>query len=122
MRLISLYTAGLRMKNIRLYTPKPDFSWSAPVLSFNIEGRHSEEVADALSKKGIAVRAGLHCAPNAHRKFGTLDTGTVRGGAFRAYHHGLKAGVPVRRDRENGGVKSGLPGRGGGPMLSRVSK
>lgn len=79
MRLISyIYSRLERMKNIRLYTPKPDFSWSAPVLSFNIEGRHSEEVADALSKKGIAVRAGLHCAPNAHRKFGTLDTGTVR--------------------------------------------
>ena len=26
----------------------------------------------------IAVRAGLHCAPLAHRTAGTLDTGTVR--------------------------------------------
>ena len=37
-----------------------------------------EELADALAKQGIAVRAGLHCAPLAHESAGTLDTGTVR--------------------------------------------
>lgn len=37
-----------------------------------------EETADALAKQGIAVRAGLHCAPTAHESAGTLDTGTVR--------------------------------------------
>ena len=34
--------------------------------------------AAALAERGIAVRAGLHCAPLAHRTAGTLDTGTVR--------------------------------------------
>ena len=37
-----------------------------------------EEAAQKLSKKGIAVRAGLHCAPLAHESAGTLNTGTVR--------------------------------------------
>ena len=37
-----------------------------------------EEVAEALAQEGIAVRAGLHCAPLAHESAGTLDTGTVR--------------------------------------------
>ena len=37
-----------------------------------------EEVAQALAKQGIAVRAGLHCAPYAHESGGTLETGTVR--------------------------------------------
>ncbi len=37
-----------------------------------------EELADALGKQGIAVRAGLHCAPVAHESAGTLETGTVR--------------------------------------------
>jgi len=37
-----------------------------------------EELADALSRRGIAVRAGLHCAPLAHESAGTVDTGTVR--------------------------------------------
>ena len=37
-----------------------------------------EEMAEYLAKQGIAVRAGLHCAPLAHESAGTLDTGTVR--------------------------------------------
>ncbi|MBQ8768276.1 MAG: aminotransferase class V-fold PLP-dependent enzyme [Oscillospiraceae bacterium] len=37
-----------------------------------------EEAAQLLAKQGIAVRAGLHCAPLAHGSAGTLDTGTVR--------------------------------------------
>ena len=37
-----------------------------------------EELADRLGKQGIAVRAGLHCAPLAHESAGTLQTGTVR--------------------------------------------
>lgn len=37
-----------------------------------------EEMAFALGKRGIAVRAGLHCAPLAHESAGTLETGTVR--------------------------------------------
>ena len=37
-----------------------------------------EEFAQMLAQKGIAVRAGLHCAPVAHESAGTLETGTVR--------------------------------------------
>lgn len=37
-----------------------------------------EELAAALGRRGVAVRAGLHCAPLAHESAGTLDTGTVR--------------------------------------------
>ena len=37
-----------------------------------------EELAQKLSQKGIAVRAGLHCAPLAHESAGTLQSGTVR--------------------------------------------
>ena len=37
-----------------------------------------EEAAARLGDRGIAVRAGLHCAPLAHRSAGTLETGTVR--------------------------------------------
>lgn len=37
-----------------------------------------ETVAQQLSEKGIAVRAGLHCAPLAHESAGTLESGTVR--------------------------------------------
>ncbi len=37
-----------------------------------------EEFAGQLAEKGIAVRAGLHCAPLAHESAGTLESGTVR--------------------------------------------
>lgn len=37
-----------------------------------------QELADILAGQGIALRAGLHCAPLAHRSAGTLETGTVR--------------------------------------------
>ena len=37
-----------------------------------------EETAEELARRGIAVRAGLHCAPLAHTSAGTLDSGTVR--------------------------------------------
>ena len=37
-----------------------------------------EQAASLLAQEGIAVRAGLHCAPLAHQSAGTLDTGTVR--------------------------------------------
>ncbi len=37
-----------------------------------------EAAAETLAGHGIAVRAGLHCAPLAHESAGTLETGTVR--------------------------------------------
>ena len=47
------------------------------VLSFRIKGRDCEDVGEALGDRGFALRAGLHCAPEAHRTAGTLETGTV---------------------------------------------
>ncbi len=37
-----------------------------------------EEFAQKLAGHGVAVRAGLHCAPLAHESADTLNTGTVR--------------------------------------------
>ena len=42
------------------------------------ERRDVEELASALGERGVAVRAGFHCAPLAHQTAGTLETGTVR--------------------------------------------
>ena len=46
-------------------------------VSFLPEG-DCEELAAALGRRGVAVRAGLHCAPLAHESAGTLESGTVR--------------------------------------------
>lgn len=48
------------------------------VLSFRVDRRDAEELADALADHGFAVRSGLHCAPLAHATAGTERTGTVR--------------------------------------------
>ena len=37
-----------------------------------------ETLGDQLSSQGVAVRAGLHCAPLAHMTAGTAETGTLR--------------------------------------------
>lgn len=49
----------------------------AATVSF-LTGLDCEEAAEILARQGIAVRAGLHCAPLAHESAGTLETGTIR--------------------------------------------
>ncbi|MCI8360499.1 MAG: aminotransferase class V-fold PLP-dependent enzyme [Clostridiales bacterium] len=79
LRLITrLYDAMEEMSSIRLYTGRPCQGLYAPVLSFNVSGLSSPETAALLDKAGVAARAGLHCAPAAHKRIGTLDQGTVR--------------------------------------------
>ena len=43
-----------------------------------LPGMDCQEGAQKLAEAGIAVRAGLHCAPLAHESAGTLHTGTIR--------------------------------------------
>ena len=79
MRLIRyIYGELEKMPHIKLYTPYMADRMYLPVLSFGVKGASSEEVAEYLNSHGIAVRAGLHCAPLAHRKLKTEKTGTVR--------------------------------------------
>ena len=78
-RLLALLAAdGLKkLPGVRVYA-QPDLADQAGVVSFTAEGREVEALAGALAERGIAVRAGLHCAPAAHQTAGTVDTGTVR--------------------------------------------
>ncbi|MBO4693213.1 MAG: aminotransferase class V-fold PLP-dependent enzyme [Clostridia bacterium] len=73
-----LYEELEKMSDIILYIPYVKEGMYMPVLSFNIAGIPSEQTALYLDRKGVAARAGLHCAPYAHRRLGTIDTGTVR--------------------------------------------
>ena len=51
------------------------------VLSFRVDGIDSGDLAARLDREhGICVRAGLHCAPAAHRRIGTYPDGTIRVG------------------------------------------
>lgn len=54
-------------------------------MSFRLARTDCEAAAEWLGARGVAVRAGVHCAPLAHRTQGTLDTGTVRA-SFSAFN------------------------------------
>jgi cysteine desulfurase/selenocysteine lyase len=47
--------------SVTLYGPPPERERRG-VIAFAIEGRHSHDVAQELSQRGIALRAGFHCA------------------------------------------------------------
>jgi len=72
-RLLERCVAGLH----RLGIPCFSGNHQAATVSF-VPTMDCQELADRLAKYGIAVRAGLHCAPLAHESAGTLETGTVR--------------------------------------------
>ena len=79
MRTARLLYDGLNQdSNAVLYTPRPVNGKFAPIISFNYKDYSSEKVAAFLAKNDIAVRAGYHCSPLAHKFFGTWDRGTVR--------------------------------------------
>ena len=65
--------SGLRKLGLQVFSGPHQ----AGTVSF-LPGMDCEEAAEKLASQGIAVRAGLHCAPLAHESAGTLDTGTVR--------------------------------------------
>lgn len=66
-----------RMPRLEVFSA-PELSGQAGVISFRVDGMDCEAVGEALGAADIAVRAGLHCAPLAHRTAGTFETGTVR--------------------------------------------
>ncbi|MCC5466428.1 aminotransferase class V-fold PLP-dependent enzyme [Pelosinus baikalensis] len=77
--LTNLLVAGLaKIPGVVLYGP-PLGQQRAAVVSFNLEQISANELCMILDKSfQIAVRPGLHCAPDAHRVLGTLQGGTIR--------------------------------------------
>ena len=68
-----------RVKDIgRIRIFRPEGLKYLPVVSFIAEGEPSTATADMLSDNGFCLRGGLHCNFLAHKKQGTLETGTVR--------------------------------------------
>lgn len=67
-----------RIPGIKILGPV-DSDRRAPVVSFQLQGKDTGAVGSALDHwYNIACRAGLHCAPDAHRTLGTLETKLVR--------------------------------------------
>jgi cysteine desulfurase family protein len=51
---------------------------AVPIVSVNIADREPLQAAVALDRRGLFVRAGLHCNPGAHRFLGTFPDGSIR--------------------------------------------
>ena len=67
-----------RLPGTEVYLAPRDSGAQSGVLSFRVQDRDCEELGELLDRRGIALRAGLHCAPLAHRTAGTLESGTLR--------------------------------------------
>lgn len=72
-QLLQMCAEGLQKLGMKVFSGENQ----AATVSF-LPGMDCQEAADFLARQGIAVRAGLHCAPTAHESAGTLETGTVR--------------------------------------------
>jgi len=66
-----------KYSNIKIISPH-DLTLGIGVVSAVFDGYSSDNIGRILSDRDIAVRSGLHCAPDAHRFLGTFPSGTVR--------------------------------------------
>ncbi len=63
---------------VKVYGPN-DVCRQTAVVSFNVEGISASDAALHFEERyGILCRAGLHCAPSAHRTLGTFPGGAIR--------------------------------------------
>lgn len=67
-----------RLYSIKGVRPFCGTGCQAGVVSMVFDGTDAEDAAAILSERNIAVRAGLQCAPIAHKTAGTLPYGTLR--------------------------------------------
>ena len=79
MELTGLLLEGLReMPGTSILGPA-DLARRTAVVSVTVEGYSPDQLAAVLDQVfDVATRAGLHCAPQAHRTAGTLDCGALR--------------------------------------------
>tara|TARA_B100000315_G_scaffold215253_1_gene214462 strand:+ start:14241 stop:15419 length:1179 start_codon:yes stop_codon:yes gene_type:complete len=78
-KLSKTFTNKLKeINHVRIYGPL-SIKEKTAVVSFNVKGKDSAEIATALDEKyQIMVRVGLHCSPYAHKTIGTFPEGTIR--------------------------------------------
>jgi len=55
-----------------------DSQSSVGIVSCVFDGYSPDNIGNVINDRGVAVRTGLHCAPDAHKFLGTFGAGTVR--------------------------------------------
>ena len=78
-KLVTQLHDGLReIHGVVVHSPRSK-EMRGGILSFTVNGLDPAEIGYRLdSEHDIAVRVGLHCAPEAHRTIGTFPGGTIR--------------------------------------------
>ena len=67
-----------KVPGLRVLGPT-DLTQRTAVVSLTVEGYMPDQLAAVLDQVfGVVTRAGLHCAPQAHRTAGTLENGALR--------------------------------------------
>jgi len=61
------------IRGLTVLGPK-DAALRGGAISFEIDGIHPHDVAQVLDSRGVAVRAGHHCAKPAHKRFGVQSS------------------------------------------------
>ena len=70
-----LYSILLQYEFLQIVSPYPR---SSSIISCRARGYTSDEFGRILADHGIAVRAGLHCAPEAHKYANSFPGGLIR--------------------------------------------
>lgn len=72
--LLSILIAGLSsIPEISFFGPKAVSSRES-LVAFTVRGIHPHDIGSLLAEKGVAVRAGFHCAEPLHQRFGLAST------------------------------------------------
>ncbi len=96
------------IEHLRVYGPGK-IELRAGIFSVNIDGMSPNELAERLERNfGILTRAGVHCAPLAHKTIGTHPVGTCRlsFGAFTQEEQVRYAAGALAEIAERAGVRT----------------
>lgn len=66
--------ASERLHNLNWLNVQGTAPWKGAIFSFTMEGAHAHDLSTVLDKKGVAVRAGHHCAQPLMQHFGVTAT------------------------------------------------
>ena len=75
------FQESAKFNRLKIFGPQ-DPSAHRSVVSFNLTGIHSHDLASLLGEKGIYLRAGYHCAEPLHKKFEVGATARVSFGPY----------------------------------------
>jgi cysteine desulfurase/selenocysteine lyase len=78
----------------------PDDDQAAGIISFTVDRVHPHDVAQVLDSRGIAVRAGHHCAMPLHKRLGVLATTRASFYLYNTLNEAAQLTAAVKHARE----------------------